>query len=740
MLQRYSNSMSPEAAEEESGFNLGEILSFLWRQWKFIGAFVIVSFLVAVVWLAKETPRYTASALVLLDSTREKAAGVDAILSEAAVSTTMIESQIAIINSTTFMRRVVEKERLFSDPEFGSGAGGKGGGIPLLESIKSLFGGGAPEPAPAVPAQPVNLTGSIEALKGATTVNASRGFTLVISVTSNDPTRAARLANAVADAYVVDKLESRFEAAKRASTWLNERLADLRKQLRASEEAVATFRAERGISQNSNITLTQQQLSDLNARLITARAETADKKARVDLFQSGSRGGQAQNVPDAANSALAGSLREQSSAVARKLADLRARYSDNHPLVVNAQAELRDIQRAIATETQRAVSNMKNEYELAKARQDSLEQTLDDVTGQSGGDNDTMITLRELERTAAVNKSLFEDFLQRSKVTQEQATFEPQQARVITPALTPGGPSYPNKNRTLMMALIIGLGLGVGGAYAKEMLNAGFTTPKQIEDMLELPLLASVSRMEARQLLVDGKAIPIPLFPAVKPLSRYSEAMRSLKNGIQMADVDNPPTVIQFTSSVPSEGKTTVGLSFVTSLATSGLKVLYIDADMRHPSGSKFLNIQNETGLVDILLGQVAPQDAIRHREDGRFWVLGAGSKTQNPPDLLSSDRMKALVGGLRKSFDYVVIDTPPVGPVIDPVIVSRLVDKIVFVVRWADTSRELVRNSIQQLSGHKKVAGVVFNHVHEGEARKYGKYAYSYYYGSRYYKNYYSE
>jgi capsular exopolysaccharide synthesis family protein len=311
---------------------------------------------------------------------------------------------------------------------------------------------------------------------------------------------------------------------------------------------------------------------------------------------------------------------------------------------------------------------------------------------------------------------------------------------VITPALAPGGPSYPNKNRTLMMALIIGLGLGVGGAYAKEMLNAGFTTPKQIEDMLELPLLASVSRMEARQLLVDGKAIPIPLFPAIKPLSRYSEAMRSLKNGIQMADVDNPPTVIQFTSSVPSEGKTTVGLSFVTSLATSGLKVLYIDADMRHPSGSKFLNIQNETGLVDILLGHVAPQDAIRHRDDGRFWVLGAGSKTQNPPDLLSSDRMKALVGGLRKSFDYVVIDTPPVGPVIDPVIVSRLADKIVFVVRWADTSRELVRNSIQQLSGHKKVAGVVFNHVHEGEARKYGKYAYSYYYGSRYYKNYYSE
>jgi capsular exopolysaccharide synthesis family protein len=272
------------------------------------------------------------------------------------------------------------------------------------------------------------------------------------------------------------------------------------------------------------------------------------------------------------------------------------------------------------------------------------------------------------------------------------------------------------------------------------MLNAGFTTPRQVEERLELPLLSSVTRMDARQLVIDGKPIPIPLFPAAKPLSRYSESMRALRNGIQMADVDNPPTVIQLTSSVPNEGKTTVGLSLVVSAASSGLKVLYIDADLRHPSGSKFLNLHEETGLVDVLLGQVTPQETIRYQGDGRFWALSAGSKTQNPPDLLGSERMKALLGGLRKSFDLIVIDTPPVGPVIDPVIVSRIADKVVFVVRWADTARELVQQSIQQLSGHKKVAGVVFNHVHEGEARKYGKYGYSYYYGSRYYKNYYSE
>src|SRR6202011_3851409 len=132
-----------------------------------------------------------------------------------------------------------------------------------------------------------------------------------------------------------------------------------------------------------------------------------------------------------------------------------------------------------------------------------------------------------------------------------------------------------------------------------------FTTPKQVEDMLELPLLSSVSRMEERDLRVDGKAVPIPLYPIVKPLSRFSEAIRALRTGIHMTDVDNPAKVIQVTSSVPGEGKTTIAISFAASAAGSGLKVLFIDADLRHPSSSQFLGLQKEQGLVDLLLGQV---------------------------------------------------------------------------------------------------------------------------------------
>jgi len=154
----------------------------------------------------------------------------------------------------------------------------------------------------------------------------------------------------------------------------------------------------------------------------------------------------------------------------------------------------------------------------------------------------------------------------------------------------------------------------------------------------------------------------------------------------------------------------------------------------------RFLNMHKDPGLVDLLLGQVNAQDVIRFHEQAGYWALAAGNKTQNPTDLLGSERMRSMVAGCKQTFDLVVIDTPPAGPVVDPVVVSQLSDKIVLVVRWASTAREMVKQCVQQLSGHRKIAGVVFNHVNEQQAQKYGKYAYSYYYGSRYYKGYYSE
>jgi capsular exopolysaccharide synthesis family protein len=287
--------------------------------------------------------------------------------------------------------------------------------------------------------------------------------------------------------------------------------------------------------------------------------------------------------------------------------------------------------------------------------------------------------------------------------------------------------------------LLVGLLFGAGGAVVKEKLNSGFTTPKQVEDFLGLPLLTSVSRLSSRDLSADGGKIPIHAIPTIKPLSRYSEAIHSLRSGVQMTDVDHPPKIVQVTSALPEEGKTTISLSLAAAAAFGRLRVLYIDAVLRHPSATRVFGLQNDPGLVDLLVGDATAEATVRFYEPGGYWTIGAGGKTQNPTDLLNSERMKSLVAGFREEYDLVVIDTPPTGPVVDPVIVSGFTDKIVMVVRWGVTARELVRETVERLSGHRKIAGIAFNLVNDRQAQKYGKDAYSYYYGRRYYKQYYS-
>lgn len=740
MLERFARTtLAPDSGEPEKGLALDDIINFAWRQWMFIGTIAGVVLVIGTVLLLRETRLYTATAQILLDPRKEKIGG-DTILSDPNLDGAALESQVEIIRSTVLLRRVAEKERAAVSAEVGVAPPT---GSALLSGARGVTADAARSRTGADgEAIPTDILPLIDGLRAGTMVTRSKGYMFTIAFTSVDPVRAAKLANAIADAYIVDKLDARFEAAKRASGWLSDRLTELRNQVRLSEEAVTKFRNEHNLLRSTtNVTLNQQQLGELNARLVAAKAELSEKKARVDLLQtSDGRQGAQSLLPDLINSPVVSALRGQIAGVAQREADLVARYGDRHPLVVNVRAERRDLERATNVEIQKLSANVRNEYELAKARVESLERSLQDVTGQSDSDNDAVITLRELERTATINRGLFEDFLQKAKLTQEQSTFEAREARVVTPALPPTSPSYPQKTRFTIITLFIGLMLGIGGAVAKELLNAGFTTPRQVEDFLDVPLLSSVSRMEQRNLTVGGKILQIPQYPIAKPLARFSESIRAIRSGVQMTDVDHPPRVIQITSTVPGEGKTTIGLSIATSSATSGLRVLFVDADLRRPAGSEFLGLKKSPGLVDLLLNHVNPQDVIRYNEDLRIWVLPAGAKTQNPTDLLGSERMKTHLEGFRKSFDFVIFDSPPVGPVIDPLVIAPLVDKVVFVVRWAVTAREMVKHSIQKLSGHRKVAGIVFNHINERQAQKYGRYAYSYYYSSRYYKNYYNE
>jgi polysaccharide biosynthesis transport protein len=738
------------------GFDLRDAVNFFWRQWKLIGGMVGLFIFLAALYITRVTPLYTATAQLLFDPWKERAAGQDVFISDSVLDQQMLENQMMIIRSTTLLRRVVDKMQLTRDPEFGGTAFSRAGTASILAPIGAFFSRSSPMHSPeelSARDQKVQDFGdlssetisTIENLRSAMVVarGQGQGLIITISVTSVDPIKAARLTNAVADAHVVDKLDARLDAAKRASGWLNDRLVELRQQVRESEEAVNRFRAENNLSAAgvNSATLSQEQLGQLNQRLVNARATAAEVKAKVEALEKvQSHGASLSSLPDTMNAGLLADLRRQLTDMSRQEADLLARYNSAHPAVVNLRAQIADINRAIRSELQRMLVTMRSEYELAKATENAVEKTLRQVTGENDLDSSKIVTLRELERNVAVNTTLFQDFLQRARITQEQPTFEARDSRVITPALPPESPSYPKKSSFFAVALGLGLAVGLGCAFAVEALNAGFTTPRQVEETLDLPVLGSISKVETRELMLDGTPRSVPEFPLTKPLSRLSESFRLLRSAVQMSDVDHPPKVWQVTSALPGEGNTTVALAIAASATQSGQRVLVIDADLRHPSASRYFKADKNIGLVEYLVGEAELQRVLIVDEKLGIWVLPAGGKTQDPMDLLGSERFRALILALREKFDLVVIDSPPLGPVMDAAIISSTADKVLFVVRWASTPRELVANTLKRVVGERKVAGIVFNYVVDSQAQKYGKYANADHFGHRYYRRYYSE
>ena len=418
----------------ERTFDLRQYLNFLWRNWMFIVSVTALVFLMGVINLVRAIPLYTASTQVLLEQ-REQAPGLDAVVNDGRHRRySYVENQLAILRSDSLLRRVVIKEQLAQ---------------PSTKESQAA----AENEDDSASAERAIIDG-INRLRGALGVSRSgQAQVLNIAITWEDPVRAAQLANAVADAYVVDQLDARLESAKRASGWLSDRLVELRRQLSDSEEAIAKFRKEHGLTRSGpTVALNDQQLADLNSKLIAARTDAAEKKARVDFLADLAAGKKTlDSLPDSllSGSSLMGTLRGKLADASQREADLLARYNSRHPAVVNVEAEKRDIERSIAVETQRMAQTVRSEYALAKARLDAMEQSMREATGQGELDNDDAVKLRELERTAAVNKTLFEEFLQKAKITDEQSTFRARDVRVIMPA-QPGGQKLSQHKKSLI--------------------------------------------------------------------------------------------------------------------------------------------------------------------------------------------------------------------------------------------------------------------------------------------------
>jgi len=372
---------------------------------------------------------------------------------------------VEILRSRTVIRRVVEKLDLVADPEFN----GRLRPAPLIRInpigwLKSLIG--TPDSVPIGEAEQRErvLNSVIDAVLARTDI-VRRGVTFVIEVnfTSDNPEKAARIANAIADAYVLDQLEARFDATRQATEWLAQRLEGLRSQVRDSERAAELFRSTHGLQSSAGTTINEQQLSELNAQLILARANLAEKQAiAARARQIQQNGGSIETVAGVLQSTTISALRQKQAELAREQADLSSKYGPRHPAIVNIDAQRRDLERQIGNEITRIVGSIANDAAVARSRVDALQSSLDQLRGRAGDDNQASVQLRELERVASANRAVYETFLSRYGETSTIQDLKATDARVITRATRPGHASYPRVQLFAGIAFMVSLFVGIG--------------------------------------------------------------------------------------------------------------------------------------------------------------------------------------------------------------------------------------------------------------------------------------
>jgi len=710
-----------------------------------VGVTLGLTALVMVVVL-QQTPLYTAGAQILLDRQKMQVTDMQAVMSGLSPDSATVDSEVEILRSRTLAARVIENLNLMQDPEF-NGALREPSMLRWLDprvwigSALSLIEA-APAPQDEAMRARAELNGVINSVLGRLTVTRQRlTYVINISFVSENPAKAARIANAIAEFYILDQLEAKFDATRQANDWLSRRLTELRQQVQDSERAVEIYRTEEGLEASAaGVTVSEQQLSELNAQLILGRTSLAEAQAKYTRAQQIRRsGGTIESMADVVQSTTISQLRQKQAELARELANLASKYGPRHPEIVNAEAQRRDIERQIGSEINRIVGSLENNVSVAQTRVASLEESLREIRGETGTGSQAMVQLRELEREAAANRAVYESFLNRFKETSQQQDFQTPDSRVISAATAPVAPSHPRKALSLALALVLSGMLGVGLALLLEHLDNGLQTGRDVEQALGLPHLVSLPATPGEK-GPDGKLMSPQDYLLAKPLSAFSESLRSLRSALQLSNVDNPPKVILFTSALPNEGKTTSSVSFARAAAASGLKVALVDCDLRHPTVHKAFSFKRpEAGLVELLAERLDLSQVMVKDPKSDLDILPIATGTANPPDVLGSAQMKLLLDRLRGDYDLVVLDSAPVLPVSDSRVLSRIADETVFVVRWNETPRDAAQAAIRELRLYDaSIAGAILAIVDTAAQAKYGYGDGGYYYGkySKYYVN----
>jgi polysaccharide biosynthesis transport protein len=665
---------------EDRPFDVRAMLGPIKRQLGLMLAVFVVLMTVSGLGVIMLRPVYTSTALVQVDTTQKNLLDAQSGLPGLATDSGRIDGEVELAQSDTVLLRAIRDGNLLIQGSF----------VPKPTWLASLFD----TLGLKTYAQPTGkqlLDDVLDRLSRAVSVE-RRGLTFLIAVDarSESPDEAAAVANLIAQTYIATQLDGKVSAVLRSRDIIQARVADVSRALAASEDALDAF-------------------VDTNAASLAASGARADLAAIVAQLQAKAiEAEQVSTTIGSATSSLASSDWQslttmlQSDAL-RSLEERRLRTEGllaeaSPPESVNLRAELAAIEADLRGKTVAAIADLKNRSSVLASDQDNLRAKLASSDLASDLTSTQLTELYQLQQTARIARSQYDTLLARLKDLESQAYLQVADSRVVSEAIAPRRPSFPNMGLLFAMAAVVSMFAAVVLAFVRENFVGGIVSADQTRDLLKVESVVTVPRQR------DFKgARSLPDLIGEAPLSVYSEAIRKIRlcvdqaRGMGRADMD--AQVILITSANPGEGKSTIALSLGHAYAQSGTTTLVIDCDLRKPSLHKLLDVPGENGLLDFLqatddektLDSVVYVDPSNRLEV----VVGAGRSLGATEELVTGAKFRALISVARQSFGVVILDTPPLGPVVDGAYLARFADTVVLVNKWASTSQSDARNAI---------------------------------------------
>jgi succinoglycan biosynthesis transport protein ExoP len=687
---------------------------------------LMLSFLVAVVTIVsiatfRMKPVYVASAKIEIDRENtnilpfQGADSYDLMID----LDNYIETQSRVLTSETLALQTIRNLSLAGTPEFSGNGSSEAIATGSLENQKL---------PPEIGAFLANLT----------VRRVPNTRLMEVSFESTDPRMAALILNAHLKNYIEENYKSRYEATASASKWLQDELTELSEKVRKSEDARIQYERNNQIwAVDDKNNVTTERLADLNKQLTDAQSESLKKQALYEFAKTGD----VDAVPQLRDNGTILEMQRKHADLAVQYTDLVNQYGPNYPKVQRLQAQMKEVDDQMARERKGILAQLESEYREAKQHEDLLVHALDLQKSEVNAMSEKMIQYNILKREAEANKALYDSLQTKLKEAQISSGLKSSNIRIVDPAMIPATPSRPAKTRNIALAFLVGLVGGIGLALLREYLDNTVKTPDDVETLTRLPSLAVVPAFGEGAIKTkrnglfgmasgNGHDKRIELVAQHLPKSQMSEAFRALRTALLLSQPDHPPQVILVTSALPREGKTTAAANLAVTLAQLGDKTVLVDADLRKPGVGRLLNLGSGkyAGLSSYLAG-VSSLDLVTvpHPSIPNLAAIPTGPLPPNPADLLSSNRLSDAITELRKSFKFIVIDSPPIMAATDAVILSVQTDGVLLVVRSGETPKEAFTRTRDLLVSVKcHLLGVVLNAV--------DSHAPDYYYSYRYY------